>query len=112
MILSDFIGYLEGALGVHVSTHVPKDRPAECVTLVAAGGTSDRFIERPSIYAHAYAETEAAALALIERVKAAMYEAPEHMPSVIAVDGANATENSLNPPPFRYSCLFYVIANK
>lgn len=112
-MIKTVIPYLADALDVRVAAHVPHDRPEEFVGVVAAGGSSTRFLDSPNVYVHSYAQTEEGAYDLARNVRDAMLSLPDHAVNVSEVRAANITENSMEvTPPFRYSCLYYITANQ
>lgn len=114
MIESIIIDYLTSALTdenrtVPVSGLVPSPMPAVFVTVEKIGSGEENRIRRATLAVQSWAETEAAAALLNERVIAAMYMAPA-LPEISSVQcetDYNFTDTTTKRA--RYQAVFRVV---
>ena len=88
-VIGDLAGYLNRKLDVPVSSQVPKQRPAEFITIERTGGSSEIGTDRPGLSIQTWSTTEAKAYELALAARLVLLECWQELPMVIRVEVAS-----------------------
>lgn len=84
--LPEVIDYLNQTLSVPAFTTIPEERPTECVSVVFSSGRSDRYVERPTVMFHCWADSDANAMDLAYELADALFALPGASENVCHVE--------------------------
>lgn len=111
-ILKAAVAHLSTELGCRVSTERPENPPKEMVTITRVGGGGSRFLDRPRVSVHAWAETETAAYKLATEASKAMFTLQDAYPNIAEVTQDSLYSNIYTDGTRRWSGVYVIICNR
>ena len=109
-VLAELVSYLNSRIDVPVSTERPANKK-RCVVVRRTGGSGTRFLERPRILVHCWADTDMQAATLAMQVSNAMVEAADHVANISQCTENSRYQNNLDDQ-HRWSAAFDLVTNR